>query len=597
LPLLRFLHPLPMAARPGGGGGKFRVHQIRCNLKPTVSLSKELTGTQPVSSAQLPIELKKRNLMRIWWPAVICTLCVWAAVYFMCRVSIGETGGVLVYPLDDTYLHMSMAANFAEHGVWGYTKHAFSSSTTSPLWTAILAAAFAVFGRNDLLPLLINLLFGACFIFLAYRLFFTEMSRTAAFIFLAAIAAVTSVPALVLTAMEHVLHATLTVVFLKLAADLLSGRRLRGNRSGIFYAAAALLPVTRYEALFTVAVIVLFLFLRKQFRTGIAVAGASAVFVLLYAVISLAHGWYPVPNSLLLKGNHTAIDSILDLPDALGMNAVRVISGDPILLLVLFLALAACLLRDRSACFEDDPRWWAAASFIAILFLHLQNAWTGWLYRYEAYLIAAGLSVSLPVVWEYAISIVSRVASGFPRRLPLIIPLLFIPILVYRPAKRAYKACAVGVMAMRDRHLGHYQAAAFLREHYRDATVVVNDVGAVSYFADSRLLDMYGLGNMQPLKYRTGQSGYDSNDVEAWAKVEGAEIAVLQVEWLEISGRIPESWKLAAEWRLPRNIVFNDTRIGFYAVRQEAVSALRDKLRIFRHSLPAEVEMVFCVDE
>jgi len=276
---------------------------------------------------------------------------------------------------------------------------------------------------------------------------------------------------------------------------------------------------------------------------------------------------------------------------------VRVLSGDPSLLLVLFLALAACLLRDRSARFEDDPRWWAAASFIAIMFLHLQYAWTGWLYRYEAYLIAAGLSVSLPSVWEYAVSIVSRVKSDFPRRLPLIIPLLFLPILVYQPAKRAYKTCAASVMAMSDRHLGHYQVAAFLRGHYRDATVMVNDVGAVSYFADSRLLDMYGLGNMQPLKYRNGRSGYDRRDVEAWAAAEGAEIAVLQVEWLEISGRIPEAWILVAEWRLPRNIVFSDTRIGFYAVRQEAVSDLRHNLLIFRNSLPSEVEMDFCVHE
>ncbi|MCR4400347.1 MAG: hypothetical protein NUV35_05650, partial [Syntrophomonadaceae bacterium] len=64
--------------------------------------------------------------------------------------------GMLVYALDDAYIHMAVAKNLILHHVWGVTAGHFSSSTSSLLWPSLLAALFAIFGINDSIPLVLN---------------------------------------------------------------------------------------------------------------------------------------------------------------------------------------------------------------------------------------------------------------------------------------------------------------------------------------------------------------------------------------------------------------------------------------------------------
>jgi len=59
----------------------------------------------------------------------------------------------LVYALDDAYIHMAIAKNLTLHGVFGVTRYHFSSSTSSPLWTLLLAACFKVLGVRDQHPM------------------------------------------------------------------------------------------------------------------------------------------------------------------------------------------------------------------------------------------------------------------------------------------------------------------------------------------------------------------------------------------------------------------------------------------------------------
>src|SRR5690606_14713950 len=58
------------------------------------------------------------------------------------------------------YIHMSIARSFVEHGVWGITPYAYSSTTSSPLWTLMIAAVYAFSGVNEWTPLILNILMG-----------------------------------------------------------------------------------------------------------------------------------------------------------------------------------------------------------------------------------------------------------------------------------------------------------------------------------------------------------------------------------------------------------------------------------------------------
>ena len=61
--------------------------------------------------------------------------------------------GNLIYPLDDTYIHLAIAKNFVLHGVWGVTKYAFTSSISSPFFTLLVAIAFRLTGVQEWVPL------------------------------------------------------------------------------------------------------------------------------------------------------------------------------------------------------------------------------------------------------------------------------------------------------------------------------------------------------------------------------------------------------------------------------------------------------------
>ena len=46
------------------------------------------------------------------------------------------------FPLDDTWIHLTYARNFAEHGQWAFRLGEKSAGSTSPLWTLLLSIGY-----------------------------------------------------------------------------------------------------------------------------------------------------------------------------------------------------------------------------------------------------------------------------------------------------------------------------------------------------------------------------------------------------------------------------------------------------------------------
>src|SRR5687768_18563954 len=53
------------------------------------------------------------------------------------------------FPLDDSWIHLTYARNFAEHGEWAFRLGERSAGSTAPLWTFLLSIGFLL----DLAPL------------------------------------------------------------------------------------------------------------------------------------------------------------------------------------------------------------------------------------------------------------------------------------------------------------------------------------------------------------------------------------------------------------------------------------------------------------
>lgn len=98
------------------------------------------------------------------WPLIIVIIFFLSVIYYYYEKATARTDGHLIYVLDDAYIHMAIAKNFAEHGVWGITKYGFTSSTSSPLWTFLLAASYFLFGIRENIPFIFNIIcaVGVC---------------------------------------------------------------------------------------------------------------------------------------------------------------------------------------------------------------------------------------------------------------------------------------------------------------------------------------------------------------------------------------------------------------------------------------------------
>jgi len=189
-------------------------------------------------------------------PLAAALLVLFVAVGVLVAWSCRHSAGHLVYALDDAYIHMAMARNLAEHGVFGVTRYGFTSSSSSPLWTLLLAGLFKLLGPRDWLPLALNVLFAASLLAVADRVLRTQGVRPRSrLLALIAIVVLTPVPPLVLVGQEHLLHATLTLAFAGLATLAPPGAAL--------LLVAPVLTATRYEGLFLVFIACLVLAARR----------------------------------------------------------------------------------------------------------------------------------------------------------------------------------------------------------------------------------------------------------------------------------------------------------------------------------------------
>ena len=220
-------------------------------------------------------------------------------------ISLKGLNGILVYPLDDTYIHMAMAKNLDQDKVWGLTKHNFSSSTSAPLWVLLLASAYYVFGISDWIPLLLNVLLGSFLIAVFFNYSLRLLSLPAAFTMTALFIFLVPLPSLSMLGMEHVLHILLVFLFFSMLVTSFSAFPAFVSRSSLLmFALCILLPMTRYESLFFVAAAALMVMaMSKRISMSLGLILSAAVPVMVYGVISLSHGFFLFPNSILLKGS------------------------------------------------------------------------------------------------------------------------------------------------------------------------------------------------------------------------------------------------------------------------------------------------------
>src|SRR5579863_7757895 len=104
------------------------------------------------------------------WPVYLAVIVFLLIVWLILNISLRLNQGHLIYALDDAYIGMAMARNFAQHGVWGVTRYGFSSCSSPPLWTLLLSLAYRLVGEHNVIPLIWNLVFSLLDMLAAYAI-------------------------------------------------------------------------------------------------------------------------------------------------------------------------------------------------------------------------------------------------------------------------------------------------------------------------------------------------------------------------------------------------------------------------------------------
>jgi hypothetical protein len=494
-------------------------------------------------------------------------------------VALRLTGGHLGFALDDAYVHLAMAKQLARHGVWGVTPYGFSSSSSSPLWTLLLALGFLLTGPNEVLPFVLNVLAALGALWAARALLrrcAPGIGPRAEFLALAGLVVFTPLVPLVFMGQEHTLQLLLTLLFAERAARRLAGS---GGARALLLLAPALTAV-RYEGLFLVLTAAALLALRRRGREALALGAAGLLPAIVYGVVSLSHGAYFVPNPILIKANLPGGDAAKTIETLLGYTALRRLFANVHLLVPV---LGALLLLARRG---GAGAWRAPLTLFVIgTALHLTAADVGWFYRYEAYLVGLGV-LALAGAWAAQPGLWAEWTRARVRGTARLLAALALALVCAGAlADRGVRALVETPRAIANIHEQQYQMGRFLSEAYPGAAVAVNDIGAVDYLADVKLLDLMGLASVDVAAHiRAGT--YNPRALDSLVRDHGVRVAVIYRDWL----RVPSQWRWVGDWTIRHNVVTGGATVSFYAVDPAEEEPLAEKLRRFGPRLPATVE-------
>jgi hypothetical protein len=503
------------------------------------------------------------------WPLLAALAVFLCSLAVALREALRWTGGHLIYAVDDAYIHMAVARTWATHSVWGCTPFHFSSSSSSLLWTFILGLADRAFGVHDWTPLLLNVAFAVGALVVAdvslSRLRVPPLLRASA---LVGIGVAFPLAAMVLLGMEHILHVLLTIGFAALAVEALANPaqspRLVRRRTVALCVLGALLAASRYEGLFLAGLACLAFLVRRQARRAVSIGAAALLPVAAFGAVSVAKGWYFLPNPLMVKAvgeNVSMLSALLKPFGSEDLNFLRNNRAMPILLGLGLLGVLAQVLTRRG--FWRPPVLFPLA-LAAMILLHGHFVFSPlfWVYRYDAYLVAFGIFVAA----------VALAGIPSPRALPrgasaALLVALLVPLIA---DVREGVFPEAEIEGSRNTYLEEYQTAQFLRLYYPRDVVIVNDLGAVTYYTEARILDLVGLGDLEPLEIMR-RSAYTSRDVVAWTAPYEPSIAILQLNWSVVQPLIPPGWIRVAVVEVPPH----HHPVGFFAVDPKQIWTLR----------------------
>src|SRR5206468_6265932 len=130
----------------------------------------------------------------------------------------------------------------------------------------------------------------------------------------------------------------------------------------------------------------------------------------------------------------------------------------------------------------------------------------------------------------------------------------------------------------------------FCSTYYNRQVVAANDIGALSFFTNDQILDLWGLANNEVAKSRK-KNYWTPAFLDSITRKHRANLAIVYDSWF--SDSLLKRWSKVAAWTIPNNVVCGDSTVSFYSVDPVNRLSLQKNLKAFQPTLPAHVKVTY----
>jgi hypothetical protein len=492
------------------------------------------------------------------------------------------THGTVAYPLDDTFIHMAVAKNLAFQHFWGIANHTFASTSSSPLYTLLLAGLFLVFGVHVGIPLIVNIVAGVLVLVVMQRWLKRQgVSPVSQLLILLFVNFLTPLPLLVISGMEHTFQLLFTFLFVFSFADI---EQKNVRIPWTLYCYGALMVTTRYECLPILGLVCLILLVRRQWLAAIALGAVSVLPITLFGLYAISKGSYFMPNSVLLKAA---------LPHTLGGMA-RFVADDiwfkmffsprdynflAAQRLLLLLPLTYLLFLPRVV--ENRGYRYILIILMGAALAHVAFAYPANFPRYEDYLVACSVLIMGVLIAKYRREMPIASIKGGEWVAGALLVILLIPLFI-----RSEKTFQKSKQYCLNIYEQQYQLSQFVHTYYDNTPVAFNDIGAISFYSKGEKLDLWGLASLEVANAK--RKNYWTPDfADSLTHAHGVRLAILYDTWFDPA--LLHRWTKIASWHNQHNVVLGDDSVSFFAIHPEDTTTLRRNLESYQPLLPADV--------
>lgn len=522
------------------------------------------------------IDLKMQSFRNIGLKSFVISFATFFVVFLLYYVnSVSKTGGHYVYLLDDAYIHLAVAKNFALHDVWGITQYQFSSTSSSPLFTFIISVLINIFGNNDQIPLYFNMIFSVG-IFYFLSLYFAEVFHDVKKIVIAVLftAFFAVLQLQLLAGMEHIFQVFLFIV------NIYCFLKWDHNKWAVagFYSTLLLMGLIRFESMFYFTILAFVLMVLKRGKDAAGVLLAGFIPIIIFCYFNYQQDGYFFPNSVVVKGTKLSFDShfLLQAKTIVVNNLLLNVSFYKVGFFPVMLC-AVFIYRDlKSKTFREAVE----NNFFLIVFsltmiCHSMFADFKGLFRYEAYLLVGFSMALIPKVKDIFMNFKTYCRKEIFISLLIAINVL---LLIYK-SWVAHQIIDNGGKNIYEQQM---QSAKFLHTYYNTSKVVANDIGAITYYTDIHLLDIAGLGSKETIPFNENKGVFNQkfeDFLTQYCLTNKYEIAVVYDAWLQ--GHIPKNWKKAAVLQITGKVTVARLEVSIYSIDTANLELLKQNIRKF----------------